>query len=195
MRWVLSVEGLPVPARSAVLKCLHNRLGLSLLDGDRHGQVHPLRQLLARLQALAKLGDPAAGAMWSGSWVLDAPSRDPVWAALHRDLAHSLARKLLPPGSADATTHLMVFLDADADEAFETMLSPEACQNATREVSLQHLRDAKAKLDASNGADVSPFPHRIVRVPCPPFAGDNPSVLGALCTSAVTECLRVMAEA
>lgn len=195
MRWVVSVEGLSVPARNAVLKCLHNRLGLALLDIDRQ-HAHPLRQLLHRMQALAKVSDPATGVVWAGSWLLDAPA-DPVWSGLHSDLARGLAGKLLPRGSVANTTHLMVVLDADADvdEAFEALLCPDACQNATRELSLEHLRTAKAKLATADPARVTPFQYRIVRVACPTFAADNPSTLAAVCESAVRECLKAMAGA
>jgi hypothetical protein len=188
-RWVVSLEGLAVPARAAILKSLQTRLGFALLESDARS-CHPLHQLLHRVRSLARVSRP--GAVWSGSWLFDVPD-EPAMRALHRDLSRELAARLLP--AAQTTRHILVVLDADPDEAFETLMGADvpACQNA-REVCLQDLREAKAKL-ARNAAeaDVSPFETRIVHVSCPAFAADNAVTLGAICDRVCAECLKEMA--
>lgn len=193
-RWVVSVEGLGVPARAAVLKSLQHRLGLVMADNDRH-EAQPFGWLLHRMHGLAKV--PARhDALWCGSWLMHVPSRHPALARLHRDVAAVLADQV--PGGPAGTKHLMVWLDADPHEAFDAVLHDAS--SSTRDVGLQCLRDAqdaisRAVQDAAAGDRAglsSPFWVQIVRVPCPPFAADNPVTLHKLLDLVEDECLRVM---
>lgn len=133
VRCVVSVEGLPLPARAAVLKSLQTRLALAALSDScppaapaAAAQLAPrlapqLALLVGRLRALARLPE-GAHALWTGSWLLAEP-RDPLLRRLHRDLGRAVASRLLPPQSATKTKHVMLCLTtASADEAFEAVL-------------------------------------------------------------------------
>lgn len=190
-RCVVSVEALAVPGRAAILKSLHDRLGLPLIEADA-APAHPFRKLLARMQALARLDDKAS-ALWSGSCVLDVP-RDEEWRSLYQDLGQELADRLLV--DPQRITHLMLVLDADVDEAFEALFASETSSSQpARETCLQHLRQGRELLCASAGAvAASPFVTRIVTLECPAFAADNHVALADLCHRACQEYLKVAAE-
>lgn len=195
-RWVVSVEGLGVPARAAVLKSLQHRLGLVMADNDRH-EAQPFGWLLHRMHGLTKV-PPRADALWCGSWLMHVPSHAPALARLHRDLAAVLAD--LVPGGPRGTRHLMVWLDADPHEAFDAVLHCPEVSSSVREVGLQSLREAQEAItravnDAAAGDQAglsSPFDVQIVRVPCPPFAADNPVTLHKLLDLVEDGCLKAM---
>lgn len=187
MRYVLSVEGLDVPARAAILKSLQSRLGLVTLPDHERCEA-PLALLLHRLRSLSRIPD-SSNALWAGSWLLAAPT-DPAICALHRDLAGALTAALHCP--ARATTHIMLCLKACPDEAFEAVLGGDA----NRDACLQGLREAQRSIDsvAAGGAPpaVSPFPVRIEWLDCPSFAADNPATLSKLLDLACDACRRLM---
>lgn len=176
--WAVSVEGLRVPARQAVLKALQARLGLvPVCDDDRadRGADAFFRVLLHRVRALARV-PPGSHALWTGSWVLTAPrDPDPRLAALHRQLGEALVARLAP---GRRVRHLMLCLDACPHEAFEAALGGDP--GAHREVDLRALAGAAAGLARAEPGPGSPFPCEVARVACPRFAGDNPATLEAL---------------
>lgn len=198
-RWVVSVEGLSVPARAAVLKSLHHRFGLALADAERP-ETHPFEWLLHRMRGLAKA--PAdQDVLWAGSWLMHVPQGDALLARLFTAMATALAERLPHPAH---TRHLMVWLDADPHEAFEAMIGAgaEAGPVTTRDVSLQCLRNAQASINraaqlAREGCAAqlcSPFDVQIVRVACPPYAADNPVAMAGVLDLVEDECLKAMRE-
>lgn len=164
MKRAVSVEGLPTPLRSAVLKSLHSRWHLCASDTER--TAHPLALLLYRLQALAK-SEPGQTVLWTGSWLLGVPS-DAVMADLYGDLGRELCAALGLAGAA----HLMLRLDTDVNEAFE---------HATGSDTLQALRDAASALD---GTHRSPMEVQIASLPATAYAVDNPVALARVLTTA-----------
>lgn len=198
-RWVVSVEGLSVPARAAVLKALQHRLGLMVADNDHQDRQdhHPFSWLLHRMRGLAKV-PISADALWCGSWLMHVPRGSPALTELYKDVSHVLADRL--PEEASRTKHLMVWLDVDPNQAFETLFHDG--NPAAREVNLQCLRDARDTLlravrDAMDGnreALYSPFEVQIVHIPYPPFAADNPVTLNAVLDLVEDECLKAMRD-
>lgn len=193
MRWVVSLESVPSPARAPILKSLASALGLAVAESSECPQ-SPLEALLNRIAGLARL--PAdADALWLSSCTLDTPS-DPIWKALYADLSAELARRLLPPDAVHNTRHLMVLMDADCDEAFETLFGSEpgggpADRRLCRE-DLQRLGDRVASYEPGPGVQDSPLACCSVRLACPRFAADNPAALEAVAAQAVAECRRAM---
>ena len=192
MRWVVSLESVPSPARAPILKSLASGLGLVVAETSECAQ-SPLEALLNRIAGLARL--PAdTDALWLSSCILDTPS-DPAWRALHADLSAELARRLLPARAVETTRHLMVLMDADCDEAFETLFDAEpghvpSSRQRCRE-DLQRLGDSLASYQPGAGVD-SPLPCSTVRLSCPRFAADNPAALEAVASRALAECRRAM---
>jgi len=202
MRCVVSVEGLPVPSRLAVLKSLQARLGLvPVPDLDRgdslpghQGTAASLDLLLHRVRALSKLpeGTPA---LWSGSWLLSMP-RDPDLQHLHRDLAKALCSRYFPEAS-EAITHIMLCVEASPHEAFEHIFSDPHQQPRDRDTSIQDLHLAHRTLRevlAGRQQAVTPFRTQIVEIAAPPFAADTPGVLAELLDLACAACERALRE-
>lgn len=164
MRWVVSVEGVDTPVRSAILKSLHTCFDLSTADTER--SAHPFARLLHRMVALSKTSGNMAS---SGSWILTAPE-DPSAGALYADVARHLVSRL----HLEDTRHLMIVVDVDADEAFESMVLDDPV--GTRAMTLRECADVQARLWGRH-ADATPFPAKAVPVRCPPFLVDNPADL------------------
>lgn len=184
--WVVSVESPPLPIRAALLKALQAQLGLQLIPDPSAGD--NLACLLHRLKALAKSRHHAA--LLAGPWILETPT-NPHLKALHADLGRAVARTLhLPP-----LRHLMVCLDACADEAFEHALSdPDAAgRDAGRDATLSQLREAQARVRAASAAD-TPFEGHVLRFACERFACDNPRAAAKLLDDVCAQCQRVIAQ-
>lgn len=169
MRTVVSVEGLPSPTRTAVLKSLHSRCGMTTSDTERAPH-HPFGLLLHRLQALARCEEGQA-MLWTGSWLLSVPD-DPLLADLYADMATALADAL----ALRDCRHLVFHLPIDVNEAFEHALGVDP------DVTLGGLHAASLKLDA--GRLRSPLDVQIVRLPVHPYATDNPVALHRLLAQA-----------
>lgn len=179
-RWLVSAEGASTPLRTAVLKHLQSSFGLVVSDTER--SANPFALLLHRLVSLSKAGDSV---LCCGSWTLAQPEH-PVLRRLHADLARELAARLELAGH---TCQLMVCLQTDVNECFEAALLSEDA----RHVTLEQLRTADATVRTAGLSDTaSPFPLRVVRVDCPPFAADNPITLIALLDLVVKECKTAM---
>jgi len=188
--WLVSLESLPVPATKAVARALQARLGLAAVPDNDPGScspaIAPLALLLRRLRAIARIKQDV---LLPGSWVLATPA-DPALRALHHDLGTALARKLLP-ADAHPVTHLLLCLSSSADEAFEASLDAEHA----RDVTLQALRQSQRAIEDAarlRAAVSSPFEARIVMVPCPVFAADNPVELKRVVELACDTCHALM---
>ena len=171
-RWLVTVEGVDVPARAAVLSHIHATFGFNvIIDNDRCPS--SLMLLLHRLKALARL--PASRhVLLSGAWGLRAP-REAAMQDLHADLGAALVGAL---GIPDDTRHLMISLRADADEAFEAALH----HLGERDTTLQDVKRAAPP-------PPSPFGTHVVDLECPRYVADNPAELEAL-KSKVTAAVR-----
>lgn len=183
-QWVVSVEGVPVPARVAVLKALQARLGLvPVPDHDR--TTDPLGLLLHRVRGVARY-HPRHHALLCGAWLAGCGGAEehPLLHQLHAQLTHQLAAKLL---DAAPVRHLLLCLDASPHEAFEHVLD-------AKDATLQGLLDTQARTWAAQaGRVLSPFGDpQIVRVACPAFAADNPATLDRLVDQACELCARVV---
>lgn len=194
MRWVVSLESVPSPARAPILKSLASALGLVVAESSECPQ-SPLEALLNRIAGLARLPAEADG-LWLSSCILDTPAADPAWRSLYADLSAELARRLLPPDAVRSTRHLMVLMDADCDEAFETLFGAEpggapSSRRRCRE-DLQRLGDRVASYQPGPGVQDSPLDCCSVRLSCPRFAADNPAALEVVAAQAVAECRRAM---
>lgn len=183
-RWVVSVESLDVPARSAVLKSLHARLGLDVIvEGERPQSAFVC--LLHRMRALARL-PWTRHVMFSGSWLLRVPS-DPDLVRLYADLGDALVDAL----GVHRSRHLMVCMRVDVDEAFEAALmdSPRSPP-----VWLHTLQQAQNELlRADRAAACTPFRAYTINVDCPPYAADTPATLEALVDRVHTAVRSVLA--
>lgn len=194
MRWVVSLESVPSPARAPILRYLASSLGLVVAERSECPHWEPLQALLDRIAGLARLPSDA-DALWLSSCILDTPS-DPTWSALYADLSAELARRLLPPSTMRDTKHLMVLMDTDCDEAFETLFDaepggpPSSRQRCLEE--LQALGDRVAAYQPGPGRQDSPLNCCSVRLSCPRFAADNPAALKVVASRVVAECRRVM---
>lgn len=191
MQYVVSVEGLPVPCRAAVLKSLQSRLGLvPVPDLDRAA---PLALLLHRVCALSKVPQ-GAHALCTGAWLATgAVHGDPDLLRLHRDLALALRARYF---GDRGVTHLMVCMDACVHEAFEAVIN-EHQSGPARDTCAQDLRafaDTVAAVGAGTLQPPSPFDVQIVRVPSPPFAADTPSLLADLVDRACDAVARVLGD-
>lgn len=167
---LVSVEGLPCACRDAVTKVVHARLGAaSLPEGPARRSSTPLVDslgfLLHQAKALRHVAAPVV--VSQGSWLDKAPA--PAMRGLYADLAGALRRRLGLEGR-----HHMVYLRADAHEAFESVIDSGA---EGRDVSLKTLLDLESRLDAcASGAGPvdALFPALLHAVPCPAFAADAP---------------------
>lgn len=177
-RWLVSAEGASTPLRTAVLKHLQASLGLVVSDTER--SANPFALLLHRLVSLSKACDSV---LCCGSWALAQPEH-PALRRLHADLARELADRL---GLTGHTRQLMVCLQMDVHECFEAALVLEEA----RHVTLEQLHAADAMVRGA-GLTASPFPLRVVRVDCPPFAADNPITLAALLDMIAEQCKAAM---
>lgn len=199
VRWVVSLESVPTPARTALLAALAGRLGLHVAEDQAPSAepgpaAGPLDSLLARMTGLARL--PAdAHAVWTSSCLLDVPA-EPTWRRIYDDLAQELVERLVPGGVA-GTRHLMLCLDVDPDEAFETLfdggtLQGNGCPLVRRESCLDDVLRCCGLVSAAARADtvprVTPFEARRVLLRCPRFAADNPAAMAALENVAVRAC-------
>lgn len=169
---LVTLEAPCVPACAAVAKALQADGVAVLADVEGEAAQSPFATLLRRMAALAKVRRDAPAVLLPGSWVLAVPE-DPALRRLHGELAAALVAALRVP----VATHVLVHLDADADEAFEAvMAAPEA-----RDVDLRGVRAWLARVEAGVARHregwVSPFPTQIARVACPAFAADNPATL------------------
>lgn len=179
MRWLVSVESLPVPARSAALKALLVALDLAVADSEQRSS-HPFAQLLHRVTALSKT---SGNALSRGSWILSCP-RDPDLAALYTDMAGELTARLL----TDPVRHLLVVLEADADEAFEAAVLGES-----KSWTLRSCRDAGNTLsEARPPVLTTPFPHHVLKFRCPPFVADNPVTLASFLDLITQACQQIV---
>lgn len=201
VRWIVSLESPPTPARAALLAALSGALGLQDAEpGDAADQdcaQGPLDSLLARMRGLARL--PAdAHAAWSTSCLLDVPE-DAVWRRLYAELSAELVDRLVPGGAA-GTRHLMLCLEVDSDEAFESLfagcsLQGAGCPLARRESTLEDVARCCERVAAAGLDDeATPFAARRLVLRCPRFAADNPVSMQALEAEAVRLCGDAMRE-
>lgn len=179
-RWLVSVEGVPVPARTAVLKCLQARCGVACLSHECSPAAMPSEAfacLLDRMKALARV--PASqDAAWAGPWAAACVTEDQCLAKLYDDLAEALAEALPPPGKLTDSSHLTLSLQADEHEAFEALMCNGS--GAAANISLRCLTtEPREQADRRLFASV-----QIEHLPCPPFCADNPVELHNLVTSA-----------
>lgn len=184
-RWVVSVESLSMPARTAILKSLQARLGLPLVADDAAVGKHQLARLLHRVRALGKL-PPDQHALCTGSWT-SAWRAGAAGADLTRALTRALMDKLVP-GGMGGTGHLVVRLAGPTapDEAFEALMPLD------RDVTLHMLHDAQASLLQVDDSH-NPFEAvRIVDVRYPPHAIDNPVCLEAVVDDIEARCRAVL---
>ena len=206
VRWIVSLESPPTPARAPLLGALAAGLGLQAAephDPEQGASAGPLDSLLTRMRGLARL--PAgAHAVWSSSCLLDVPE-DPVWRQLYHELSGELVSRLVP-GGAPGTRHLMVCLDVDPDEAFESLfggggagaggLQGNGCPLARRESGLEDIAKCTERVDGgappSCGRGATPFQSQRVRLHCPRFVADNPVAMEALSAAAVRLCAAAM---
>lgn len=199
VRWIVSLESLPTPARGAVLASLGSGLGLQIAephDPEQGSAAGPLDSLLARMRGLARVPS-GAHALWSSSCLLDVP-QDPVWRQLYHELSRELVERLVP-GGAQGSRHLMICLEVDSDEAFETLfdgccLPGNGCPLARRESSLEDIAACRGRVaEWAEGAAVTPFAAQRVCLRCPRFVADNPVAMEALSAAAVRLCASAMA--
>lgn len=216
-RCVVSVESLPVAARSHVLKALHLGLGLACVSDnvsteptggggmgtaigkavktDKAGSAFSV--LLHRLQSLSRW--PAGQhALLTGQWLPKLPPQATSLHRLHRDLAAALADRLLPGGRA-GTRHIMVCMDCCPHEAFESLVEQDHA-GRDRDVCLQDLLDRSALIRQaatatrpSAGGDSWLCDTRVLLVRCPAYAADNATDLEELCCRIVCEVRSHMA--
>lgn len=174
-RWIVSVEGLDVPARAAILERLHASLAGSgcnvMIDNDRSPSVFLL--LLHRLKALSRM-PWTHDVLLYGSWMLGVPS-DPCLRALHADLAAELVDVL----RIWRKQHLMVCLGSSHDEAFETALVKHGWDAKDSLRSLQSMQ--REIMDPACAASSSPFDPTVLSFECPRYAADNPETMAVLC--------------
>lgn len=170
-RWVVSVESLDVPARSAVLKSLHARLALDVIvDADRPQSAFV--GLLHRMRALTRLPF-TRHVMFSGSWLLRVPT-DPDLVKLYVDLGDALVDAL----GVHRSRHLMVCMRVDVDEAFEAALMESPRSPPVWLHTLEHAQNQLLRADRA--ASCSPFRTYTITVDCPPYAADTATTLEAL---------------
>lgn len=186
-RWIVSLESAPTPARAAILSALAGRLGLHA--AETHDAEHcagagahaaALDCLLSRMRGLARLPAHASG-LWATCTLLDVPDA-PVWRGLYRELCAELVGRLVPGGAA-GTRHLMVCLDVDRDEAFESLFGV-AGAGGQQHASLEDVERWCGRV-AATCSPPTPFQSHVVRLACPRFAADNPVALEALASEAV----------
>jgi hypothetical protein len=169
--WVVSVEGLDVPARAAILERLHASLGCNvLIDNDRASSV--FLTLLHRLKALSRM-PWTQNVLLHGSWMLGVPS-DPVLRALHADLATELVDAL----RVGRKRHLMVCMGASHDEAFETALVKHGWDVKDSLRSLESVQ--REIMDPKHAAATTPFESTVLLFECPRYAADNPETMAVL---------------
>lgn len=191
MRWVVSLESVPSPARGPVLKSLASNLGLAIAETSETPQ-SPLEALLNRITGLARL-PPEVDALWLSSCLLDTPA-DPTWKQLYADLSAELAARLLPPRATECTKHLMLLMDADCDEAFEAMFDADtgtggACVRQRCREDIERFGQRVARYEPAPGD--SPLDCVTARIACPRFAADNPATLQAVQAEAVAQCRKI----
>lgn len=197
MRWIVSLESAPTPARGPLLQRLAAELGLVAAgprDPEQGPVAGPLDSLLTRMLGLAKV--PAGcNALWTSSCLLDVPD-DPVWRQLYGELASELVERLVPEGAA-GTRHLMVCLDVNCDEAFESLfdgscLPGNGCPLVRRESSLEDIARCCHKVASWPVDGATPFEVHRVSLSCPRFAADNPVAMDTLAASVSRACLGAM---
>jgi hypothetical protein len=180
-RWVVTVEGLPCPARALLLKYLCPRLGFQLVEGNEtEPDVHGLARLLHRTQALAK-SPVGARLAFSSPWLLELPE-GPTWQTLYARVGQELVHRLLSPGHG--IRHLAIAVQTEPHEAFDAVLVSEH----HKDLAIRELLATQAKLDRDTFGSCSPFPVHTVKVECPAFAADNPVAFARVCAEAYAKC-------
>lgn len=173
-RCIVSVEGLDVPARAAILERLHGALAGAgcnvLIDNDRASSV--FLSLLHRLKALSRM-PWTQDVLLCGSWMLGLPS-DPCLRALHADLAAELVAAL----GIGRKRHLMVCLGSSHHEAFETALLKHGWDVKDSLRSLESVQ--REIMDPERAASSTPFDATVLPFECPRYAADNPETMAVL---------------
>jgi hypothetical protein len=180
---LVSIEGLPCACRDAVTKIVQARAGggaATVPECPARRSQDPLVDSLGFLlhQARALRHTSAPVVVSQASWLDKAP--DPRARGLYADLAGALRRRLGLEGQ-----HHMVYLRADAHEAFESVIDSGA---DGRDVGLRTLLDLQSRLDACASGTLPPdalFPATVQAVACPPFAADAPGAVARAADAAL----------
>jgi len=165
---LVSVEGLPGPARDAVARAVAALLGKEVGDpapGCLREEAERWSLLARRTAALRRAAAQGRRLFLSeGSWMDKVPRGAP---------ARDLYRRLAAAGTAGLAQHVAVVVRCSPHEAFEGLAD-------NPQVSLLDLCRLEAWLGAP-GADAGlPCPLRRLDVACPPRVADNPVDLARL---------------